>query len=889
MTMKKMMALLITVTLIVGIMPLNALALETDPAVAEEGTEQTDESGTEVPTETMSEEQTTVTVEKQYVSATNNMIGGVFIKMLNESSSSDGAKTAEELFNLTEYPWDHHDLSYYGNSPRVRYLGNANDPNANYLVYRDTFLIFSEADSNNYTISFSADGKTAYITPSIPAADLSGKTGIVFLADNIGNDRILVFNGTPTESGGQLVVPLADENDITFNQLFSDGKIGVKAVSGLPGIDWESDFSGTNWSGKITDKSVNDISASLDFDVFSGFEINFNFDFDIDFDITTTGATGKRESAKIAKITIPIDIFTAIYTFNIVAEFDDAPMNVKGNLHTDFNYGLTVNGANINDYNSPVTISELTFTNAEDYNKDVSFYIGSELISQLAIIYVEIDLGIIKIEFGPVLSLDFHSYGGRYFTVNFAKDAYDKPDASASQIHVCAQSGKDGCLHLNYAESQGFDISATINLYVKKIPINFYSDEEIIDTGEQYNSYTFGDGWQDGACPHTGYRIDVTVDNNLKMSTEGATVSYTPVKEHFDPFDFGVVDGSNKTILFAPANDQIQVTAVLTSPHDSTWQISQTLTLDKNADVQALNFMLEVPQKHVYFKNSETGTAEGWPKDIDFAPFYSEYVKVPNSIPTLSGRQFIGWNTAEDGSGKFYAPGTVFALDDDLTLYAQWDKAESSWYVIYNANGGKSAPGPQIVPQGNNDVLTSDLPSGGTLKFLGWALDENASAPDYQPGETLPYDSTKNVVVLYALWEIDPAQRPVIVSFDANGGHADSLPKNISIPLNTWAHLPDKIPAWDLSHQFLGWSDDPNATEAKWEPGSVVFFTEDKTLYAVWKELPTPQPSPTPEPPPVIPVPSSGETLSMYPLAGLILLAMGGTVFFLRKRLFSGK
>ncbi|MCR5616170.1 MAG: LPXTG cell wall anchor domain-containing protein [Saccharofermentans sp.] len=27
----------------------------------------------------------------------------------------------------------------------------------------------------------------------------------------------------------------------------------------------------------------------------------------------------------------------------------------------------------------------------------------------------------------------------------------------------------------------------------------------------------------------------------------------------------------------------------------------------------------------------------------------------------------------------------------------------------------------------------------------------------------------------------------------------------------------------------------------------------------------------------------------MYPLAGLILLAMGGTVFFLRKRLFSGK
>ena len=909
---KKILALLVTVALIVGVMPFNALAVETDPPAEGEQTQETEgeetsgdtdteqvpEQTPEQPAGTSSDEtttttdQTTISVDKDYVSNTNNMIGVVFINTLSGSTSST------DFPNLDKYGWDHKELSDYGNSPRVRFLGDPTDPNANYLVYRDSFLIISEADSANYNVSI--NGNTATVTPGIASDQLTGKTGIIFLADKIGNDTILVFaeGTTPSpDASGNLVVTLEDENNISVNQLFSDGKLGFSATGSvgsgvghsIPGVDWNEDISGTNWSGTITDFAVDDISAGLDFDVFSGFEINFNFDFTIDFDITTTGSSGGKQTAQVAKITIPIDIFTAIYTFDVVVDFDDTPINVKGDLNTNFNYGITVNGANINSFKTPVNISELNITNPEDYNKDIDFYIGAQLNSSLAIIYVEISFMGWTYTFGPVFSLNFLGYGGRYFTANFAKDQYDTPDQSMDKIHICAHNGEDGCLHLSYEEKQGFNISATINLFIKTIPINFYSDEETVDSGELHNSYTYGGGWQSGACENYGYRIDVTVNDNLNVSTKGATVTYTPVASYFDPYASAVVDASNKAVLFAPANQQIQVTAEITSPHDSAWKISQTLTLDKNADVQALNFMLEVPEKHVYFKNTESGTPTVWPADITFAPFYTEYVKLPNNMPELSGRQFLGWNTAEDGSGKYYSPGCVITLSEDTTLYAQWDKAENSWYVIYNANGGQSAPGPQIGTKGDNITLTSTLPNPGGLVFKGWALSANASAPDYQPGDTIPYDSSKTVVILYAIWELDPAQRPVVITFDANGGHADSLPHNISIPVNAWSVLPDVNPVWDLSHKFLGWSDDPNATEARWAPGDVVYFDGDVTLYAVWEVLPTPSPapSPAPEPPAPIPVPASGEGLSPYSLAGLILVALGGASIFIYKKFFA--
>lgn len=143
------------------------------------------------------------------------------------------------------------------------------------------------------------------------------------------------------------------------------------------------------------------------------------------------------------------------------------------------------------------------------------------------------------------------------------------------------------------------------------------------------------------------------------------------------------------------------------------------------------------------FRDSLPDSASGIPDPITINPTMPRDVRIPGQIPQKSGRQFIGWNTAQDGSGTDYAPGSVITLTEDTTLWAQWDTAGNSWYVIYNANGGKNAPKPQIVPQGQDAVLSSQKPEAGTMIFRGWALDENAPEPGYQPGDTLPYDSSK--------------------------------------------------------------------------------------------------------------------------------------------------
>ena len=234
------------------------------------------------------------------------------------------------------------------------------------------------------------------------------------------------------------------------------------------------------------------------------------------------------------------------------------------------------------------------------------------------------------------------------------------------------------------------------------------------------------------------------------------------------------------------------------------------------------------------FRDSLPGDASGIPDPISIVPSMSRNVRIPDTIPQKSGRVFTGWNTEKDGKGTYYAPGSVITLQGDMTLWAQWDIAGNSWYVVYNANGGTWAPKPQIVPKGQNAVLTDELPASGSMIFKGWTTNPSVPAAEYQPGDTLKYDSGKNYVVLYALWDLDPAHRPVVISFDANGGLPDTVPKKISAPQGTWVQLPAQQPSWDAQHDFLGWSKDPKATEPEWKPGSAVLFTQDTTLYAIW-------------------------------------------------------
>ena len=78
-------------------------------------------------------------------SRTNSIIGEVFANQIN-MANAEGAEDIRSA-SLEKYPLDHHELEYYGESERVRFVGSGNESEPDYLVYRDSFFLIPEAES----------------------------------------------------------------------------------------------------------------------------------------------------------------------------------------------------------------------------------------------------------------------------------------------------------------------------------------------------------------------------------------------------------------------------------------------------------------------------------------------------------------------------------------------------------------------------------------------------------------------------------------------------------------------------------------------------------------------------------------------------------------------
>lgn len=57
---------------------------------------------------------------------------------------------------------------------------------------------------------------------------------------------------------------------------------------------------------------------------------------------------------------------------------------------------------------------------------------------------------------------------------------------------------------------------------------------------------------------------------------------------------------------------------------------------------------------------------------------YNETLVLSSKQPTRSGYQFLGWNTAKDGTGTSYSPGANYTSNNAVTLYAKWKKLHSA-------------------------------------------------------------------------------------------------------------------------------------------------------------------------------------------------------------------
>ena len=99
-----------------------------------------------------------------------------------------------------------------------------------------------------------------------------------------------------------------------------------------------------------------------------------------------------------------------------------------------------------------------------------------------------------------------------------------------------------------------------------------------------------------------------------------------------------------------------------------------------------------------------------------------------------TGYEFTGWNTQADGNGTDYAADNSFAIEADITLYAQWEKDESqtktlSYTVEYYKDGVLDEDATQTVEEkvwinSTQTTLTVDKNKINTTdKYEGFALD----------------------------------------------------------------------------------------------------------------------------------------------------------------------
>ena len=154
-------------------------------------------------------------------------------------------------------------------------------------------------------------------------------------------------------------------------------------------------------------------------------------------------------------------------------------------------------------------------------------------------------------------------------------------------------------------------------------------------------------------------------------------------------------------------------------------------------------------------------------------------------------------------------------------MYTKWTKVHEVTFIISDSESysvpvyiGSTVPVPTVPV---SEVYEDDL-----YDFDDWYKDAAC---------TSTVDFTASIyadVTYYAKW----TEKEFALSFDSNGGTGtmDAITvtsvTGVSIPANSFSKE---------NCTFLGWSTDPNATEAMYDDEALITLSEDTKVYAVWK------------------------------------------------------
>ena len=135
---------------------------------------------------------------------------------------------------------------------------------------------------------------------------------------------------------------------------------------------------------------------------------------------------------------------------------------------------------------------------------------------------------------------------------------------------------------------------------------------------------------------------------------------------------------------------------------------------------------------------------EDWEQYVDG---YTKTLKLPTS--PLTSKIYV---SLKDSSGN---TNTVFR------------GSNTTYNVVYDANGGTNAPQTQTVNYGMPFEVTNNKPTNGEKYFIGWSTNKTANTPSYYQGSTIPanvFAGTQSNITLYAVWKEEIEELPTLAS-----------------------------------------------------------------------------------------------------------------------------
>ena len=205
--------------------------------------------------------------------------------------------------------------------------------------------------------------------------------------------------------------------------------------------------------------------------------------------------------------------------------------------------------------------------------------------------------------------------------------------------------------------------------------------------------------------------------------------------------------------------------------------------------------------------------------------------------PQITGKTFGGWYREDGGKTIFYDRNSIFDVDGDMTLKADWSTVPCSIY--YHGNGGTYVYEDTLsytYSYADHVEIHENLflyDGDGWFEFVGWALTPDGEVK-YNPGD---YIDIYKSMDLYAVWKPMTAQ----VRYNANGGTGNTYTQTVTWNGSFTTAADDTFTK--EGYALIGWAVSP-AAETPGYRCSVTMPVTDEVfnpydgfdLYAVWEK-----------------------------------------------------